>query len=375
MFKKIHSKLLSLATASILGQPPTSDLELYMLRGSVIIDIAGTSLTEDDKKVLAHPLVGGIIYFARNYESVAQITSLSQDIRQHRPDILIAVDQEGGRVQRFKTGFTRLPAMQRFLPLYRKNQQAALSLVEDCGWLMAVELLAVGVDLSFAPVLDVDDNFCQVIADRAFSPKPEEVTELAGAFMRGMQDAGMATTGKHFPGHGSVSGDSHAVSPVDNRTMEKIAQHDLIPFKNLLPSLHAVMPAHIIFPKIDSLPVGFSPYWLQTQLREILCFDGVIFSDDLTMEGAAVAGNYGERAIAAIDAGCDMILVCNNREGVLETLAALDAYPQVNNVEQRNTRIARMQATRKWSVDELQGTHRYTATTTIIGAMTGVTSC
>jgi beta-N-acetylhexosaminidase len=375
MFKKMHSKLLSLATASILGQPPTSDLELYMLRGSVIIDIAGTSLTEDDKKVLAHPLVGGIIYFARNYESVEQITSLSQDIRQHRPDILIAVDQEGGRVQRFKTGFTRLPAMQRFLPLYRKNQQAALSLVEDCGWLMAVELLAVGVDLSFAPVLDVDDDFCQVIADRAFSPKPEEVTELAGAFMRGMQDAGMATTGKHFPGHGSVSGDSHAVSPVDNRTMEQIAQHDLIPFKNLLPSLHAVMPAHIIFPKIDSLPVGFSPYWLQTQLREILCFDGVIFSDDLTMEGAAVAGNYGERAIAAIDAGCDMILVCNNREGVLETLATLDAYPQVNNVEQRNTRIARMQATKKWSVDELQGTHRYTATTTIIGAMTGVTSC
>jgi len=375
MFKKIHSKLLSLATASILGQPPTSDLELYMLRGSVIIDIAGTSLTEDDKKVLAHPLVGGIIYFARNYESVEQITSLSQDIRQHRPDILIAVDQEGGRVQRFKAGFTRLPAMQRFLPLYRKNQQAALSLVEDCGWLMAVELLAVGVDLSFAPVLDVDDNFCQVIADRAFSPKPEEVTELAGAFMRGMQDAGMATTGKHFPGHGSVSGDSHAVSPVDNRTMEQIARHDLIPFKNLLPSLHAVMPAHIIFPKIDSLPVGFSPYWLQTQLREILCFDGVIFSDDLTMEGAAVAGNYGERAIAAIDAGCDMILVCNNREGVLEALAALDSYPQVNNVEQRNTRIARMQATKKWSVDELQGSHRYTATTTIIGAMAGVPSC
>ena len=375
MFKKIHSKLLSLATASILGQPPTSDLELYMLRGSVIIDIAGTSLTEDDKKVLAHPLVGGIIYFARNYESIEQITSLSQDIRQHRPDILIAVDQEGGRVQRFKAGFTRLPAMQRFLPLYRKNQQAALSLVEDCGWLMAVELLAVGVDLSFAPVLDVDDNFCQVIADRAFSPKPEEVTELAGAFMRGMQDAGMATTGKHFPGHGSVSGDSHAVSPVDNRTMEQIARHDLIPFKTLLPSLHAVMPAHIIFPKIDSLPVGFSPYWLQTQLREILCFDGVIFSDDLTMEGAAVAGNYGERAIAAIDAGCDMILVCNNREGVLEALAALDSYPQVNNVEQRNTRIARMQATKKWSVDELQSSHRYTATTTIIGAMTGVPSC
>jgi beta-N-acetylhexosaminidase len=346
-----------------------------MVHGPVIIDIAGTSLTDDDKKVLAHPLVGGIIYFARNYQSVEQITSLSRDIRQLRPDILIGVDQEGGRVQRFKTGFTRLPAMQRFLPLYRKNQEAALSLVEDCGWLMAVELLAVGVDLSFAPVLDVDDNFCQVISDRAFSSNPEEVSELAGAFMRGMQDAGMATTGKHFPGHGGVTGDSHAVSPVDKRTMEKITEHDLIPFVKLLPSLNAVMPAHIIFPSIDPLPVGFSSYWLQVQLREKLCFDGVIFSDDLTMEGAAVAGNYGERAIAAIDAGCDMILVCNNRDGALEALSALEQSPQVTNAEQTNLRIARMQATKKWAFDELLGTHRYTATTTIIGAMTGVTSC
>ncbi|MFT7389618.1 MAG: beta-N-acetylhexosaminidase [Candidatus Endobugula sp.] len=342
-----------------------------MFRGSVLIDILGTSLTDDDKNLLAHPSVGGIIYFARNYQSVEQITSLSHDIRQHRPDILIGVDQEGGRVQRFKTGFTRLPAMQRFLPLYRKNQPATLSLVEDCGWLMAVELLAVGVDFSFAPVLDVDDDFCPVIADRAFSPKPKEVTELAGAFMRGMHDAGMASTGKHFPGHGSVFGDSHAVSPVDNRNMAEIAQHDLIPFIDLLPSLNAVMPAHIVFPKIDSLPVGFSAYWLQTQLRQKLCFDGVIFSDDLTMEGAAVAGSYGERAIAAIDAGCDMVLICNNREGALEALSALDGHPPLYNEEQRNARIVQMQATKHWSFDTLTSTQRHIKTTAILEAITG----
>jgi beta-N-acetylhexosaminidase len=342
-----------------------------MPRGSVMIDIAGITLTDDDKQLLQHPHVGGVIYFSRNYESPSQISALSASIRQCRPDILIAVDQEGGRVQRFKSGFTRLPAMQRFLPLFRKNADAAQSLIENCGWLMAVELLAVGVDFSFAPVLDVDDDFCKVIADRSFSSNPEEVSALAGAFIRGMNDAGMAATGKHFPGHGSVAGDSHEVSPTDNRTLLDIASKDLIPFKALLSSLNGIMPAHIVFPQVDSLPVGFSPYWLQTQLRDELNFDGVIFSDDLTMEGAAVAGNYGERAIAALKAGCDMVLVCNNRDGALEALAVLNNYDNTNNSEQISKRIATMQPKKTWHIEDLEQNERYIKTRAILTAMTG----
>jgi len=368
-----------------------------MALGSVMIDIEGTALTTEDRQLLQHPSVGGVIYFSRNYESPDQISTLSADIRRCRPEILIAVDQEGGRVQRFRAGFTRLPAMQRFLPLFHKNADAALSLVENCGWLMAVELLAVGVDFSFAPVLDVDDNFCKVIADRSFSSDPDEVTALAGAFMRGMKDAGMATTGKHFPGHGSVAGDSHAVSPTDNRTLDEIHLKDLIPFNALLPSLNAVMPAHIIFPQLDSLPVGFSSYWLQTQLRNELHFDGVIFSDDLTMEGAAVAGNYGERAIAALSAGCDMVLVCNNRKGALEALAAVERYTggesnksdenieRVDNAEsakrseQSSKRILSMQpnpALRPKDLENIENmaslekSERYVKTRAILNAMT-----
>lgn len=346
-----------------------------MSLGPVIIDIEGTTLTDDDKNLLSHPLVGGVIYFSRNYSSPEQITALSRDIRQCRPDILIAVDQEGGRVQRFKEGFTRLPAMQRFLPLYRKNQQAALSLVENCGWLMAVELLSVGVDISFAPVLDVDDHHCDVIADRSFSPKPKEVTLLAEAWMRGMRDAGMATTGKHFPGHGSVTGDSHLVSPIDNRSWDEICQHDLVPFTALLPQLQAVMPAHVIFPNVDKYPVGFSSHWLQNILRKNLAFNGVIFSDDLTMEGAAVAGDYGDRAIAALEAGCDMVLVCNNRAGAISALAALEHYSPLNTFEQHRERIMKMKAIKSWSGIALKENSRYIKTTAILKALTtGVAS-
>ncbi|MGS2717516.1 beta-N-acetylhexosaminidase [Eionea flava] len=341
-----------------------------MSLGPVIIDIEGTALTSDDKNLLAHPLVGGVIYFSRNYSSPEQIAALSKDIRQCRPDILIAVDQEGGRVQRFKEGFTRLPAMQRFLPLFRKNSQAALALVENCGWLMAVELLSVGVDISFSPVLDVDDKQCDVIADRSFSPKPEEVTLLAGAWMRGMRDAGMATTGKHFPGHGSVVGDSHLVSPIDNRSWDEICHHDLIPFADLLPQLQAVMPAHVIFPNVDKHPVGFSSHWLQNVLRQKLAFDGVVFSDDLTMEGAAVAGSYGDRAISALEAGCDMVLVCNNREGALSTLGTLENYQSLTHVEQSRERIMKMKALKRWSVSALKTNSRYIKTAAILNAMT-----
>ncbi len=289
--------------------------------GPIMLDLAGTVLQDAEKELLLHPYVGGVIYFGRNYESPAQIKALSDSIREIRPELLIAVDQEGGRVQRFIQGFTRLPAMQKFLPLYRKNTKACLAMVKNSGWLMASELLAVGVDFSFAPVLDVDDNKCSIVADRSFSPKPFEVTALAAAWMEGMHEAGMATTGKHFPGHGSVTVDSHLTQPVDTREFADIAKHDLVPFVELLPSLDAIMPAHIVFPNIDANnTVGFSAYWLQTILRGDLGFKGVIFSDDLSMKGAHSVGGYLARAQHALNAGCDMILVCNSREGVLELL-------------------------------------------------------
>jgi beta-N-acetylhexosaminidase len=293
--------------------------------GPVMIDLVGKALQDDEKLLLSHPLVGGVIYFARNYESPLQIKTLSNSIRDIRPGLLIAVDQEGGRVQRFIEGFTRLPAMQKFLPLYRKNADACLSMVKNSGWLMATELLAVGVDFSFAPVLDTDDHRCDVIANRSFSPKPEEVSALAAAWIAGMHEAGMATTGKHFPGHGSVLSDSHLTQPVDLREFVDIANHDLIPFVELLESLDAIMPAHILFPNIDAEhTVGFSSYWLRSILRKDLGFKGVIFSDDLSMQGAASVGGFLERAKHALEAGCDMVLVCNNRDGVNEVLNNLD---------------------------------------------------
>jgi beta-N-acetylhexosaminidase len=311
-----------------------------MSLGPVMIDLAGIVLQDDEKVLLSHPLVGGVIYFARNYESPLQIKALSDTIRQVRPELLIAVDQEGGRVQRFLEGFTRLPSMQKFLPLYRKNAQACLGIVKNCGWIMASELLAVGVDFSFAPVLDVDDKHCDVIADRSFSPLPAEVSVLAAAWMAGMHDAGMATTGKHFPGHGSVTTDSHLSQPEDARAFDEIASHDLIPFVELFDSLDAIMPAHILFPRVDAEhTVGFSSYWLRSVLREDLGFNGVIFSDDLSMQGAAAVGSFLARAQHALTAGCDMVLICNNRDGVNEVLEHLHFS---NNAEDHRVRLHRL---------------------------------
>ncbi len=339
-----------------------------MALGPVIVDIEGTHLTEADRQLLQHPLVGGLIYFARNFESANQIAQLSASIKALRPELLIAVDQEGGRVQRFKEGFTRLPAMQQFLPLYRKNADAALSLVQDCGWLMAAELLSVGVDFSFAPVLDVDDSHCEVIANRSFSPVAEEATALASAFMKGMNEAGMATTGKHFPGHGSVSGDSHKVLPRDSRSLAEIEEKDLVPFKALIDTVDALMPAHIIFEKIDpNQPVGFSSHWLQTILRQKMGFQGVIFSDDLTMEGAAIAGGYGERAQAALDAGCDIALICNNRQGAEEALAHLENHYSIS--EEQSQHLQKMASRQTYHFDMLKGDERYMRARAILNVM------
>jgi beta-N-acetylhexosaminidase len=352
-----------------------------MSLGPIIIDLAGTVLQDDEKALLSHPLVGGVIYFARNYESPLQIKTLSDAIRQIRPELLIAVDQEGGRVQRFMEGFTRLPAMQKFLPLYRKNKQACLGIVKNCGWLMASELLAVGVDFSFAPVLDVDDSGCDVIANRSFSPNPAEVSILAGAWMTGMHEAGMATTGKHFPGHGSVTSDSHLTQPIDSREFAEIAVHDLVPFVELFESLDAIMPAHILFPNVDAEhTVGFSSYWLRSILREDLGFKGVIFSDDLSMQGAASVGGFLTRAQHALNAGCDMVLICNNRDGVNEVLNNLhfsitdDDYPKW--LHRLSTMSAHYRADHKslkqshLSIDALQKELRWQLTQQIVSVLT-----
>lgn len=307
--------------------------------GPVMLDLRGTTLAPDEEHLLAHPQVGGLILFSRNYESLEQLSELILTIRAERPDIVIAVDQEGGRVQRFRKGFTRLPPMQHLGRLCEGGESAGLQLARDCGWLMASELLSAGLDMSFAPVLDIDASYSKVIGDRSFSPESATVIAAAQAFIRGMHDAGMASTGKHFPGHGSVVADSHLELPVDHRSLSEIEAHDLKPFRALVDELDAVMPAHLLIPAVDSNPVGFSRVWLQDILRQELQFDGVIFSDDLSMAGAACAGGFPERARLALEAGCDVALVCNNQpqaQAVLDDLGV----SQIDNAG----RLARMRA-------------------------------
>lgn len=290
--------------------------------GTLIIDVADKTLSAEDREILAHPLVGGVILFTRNYDSREQLTHLCQQIRQaSQHPLLIMVDQEGGRVQRFISEFTRLPPMDSFGQLYDNNPQAACRLAQECGWLMATELLSVGIDLSFAPVLDLNKGLCSVIGDRSFHADPEVVIMLASAFIRGMQEAGMAATGKHFPGHGAVTLDSHLTLPVDDREMSEIEQTDMLPFTHLVNAgMSAVMAAHIVFPRVDALPVGFSRVWLHDILRKRLGFTGVLFSDDLHMEGANISANYADRMLATKEAGCDFALICNYRPGVIQVL-------------------------------------------------------
>ncbi len=279
--------------------------------GVLMLDLVGLQLSPDEQRMLQRPEVGGVILFSRNFASVSQLQSLVGAIRACQPALLIAVDQEGGRVQRFKDGFTRLPAMHSFGLLHGKDPQLALDLAQTCGWLMAAELLGCGVDFSFAPVLDLYRASSRVIADRAFAADAHVATELARAFIHGMHSAGMKATGKHFPGHGTVEADSHTEIPVDDRSAAVIAAADLIPFAQCSKLLDAVMPAHVIYPQVDSQCAGFSRKWLQEILRGELAFTGVIFSDDLTMAAAETAGTIEQRADAALQAGCDMLLVCN----------------------------------------------------------------
>lgn len=288
------------------------------MHGSLMLDIAGTWLTAEDRHLLRQPEVGGLILFARNIENPRQVLALCRAIRAVRPDILLAVDQEGGRVQRLRNEFVRLPAMREFA-----TRADALELAETCGWVMATEVLGVGLDISFAPVLDLDYQRSAVVGSRAFEGEPQRAAELAGAFIRGMHSAGMAATGKHFPGHGWAEADSHVAIPVDERSLDELRARDMLPFRQLARELDAVMPAHVIYPQVDDKPGGFSRRWLQDILRGELGFHGVIFSDDLSMAGAHVVGDAASRIEAALMAGCDMGLVCNDRGAAELALSAL----------------------------------------------------
>jgi len=282
----------------------------------LIIDIAGTMLTEVDRARLAHPLVGGLILFARNWRDRRQLTALTAEIKTLRDDLLICVDHEGGRVQRFRTdGFTHLPPMRALGELWMRDALAATDAATACGHVLASELRACGVDLSFTPVLDLDHGPSGVIGDRAFHRDARVVTMLAKSVMHGLLQAGMAACGKHFPGHGFVAADSHVDVPIDRRTLKAILAEDAAPYGWLSTSLQSVMPAHVIYPRVDALPAGFSTRWLQDILRGQLAFNGAIFSDDLSMAGARrVDGrelSYAEAATLALNAGCDMVLLCN----------------------------------------------------------------
>jgi beta-N-acetylhexosaminidase len=302
----------------------------------LVIDIAGTSLSAKDRKRLKHPLVGGLILFARNWESRAQLTELCRSIKRVRPDVLICVDHEGGRVQRFKTdGFTHLPPMRVLGQLWSQDDRGgpgsgvlrAMRAATASGYVLGAELRACGVDLSFTPVLDLDYGQSGVIGDRAFDADARVVSVLAKSLMHGLLQSGMANCGKHFPGHGFVKADSHTDVPVDRRSLKTILQADAAPYDWLSADLKSVMPAHVIYPKVDSRPAGFSSRWLHDILRAQLGFSGLIFSDDLSMAGARVVDGQAvsttQAAVLALNAGCDMVLLCNQSLGEGQEVDAL----------------------------------------------------
>jgi beta-N-acetylhexosaminidase len=299
-----------------------------MSHGPLMFDLSGVELSPEEREMLGHPAAGGVILFSRNFESPEQIQELIRQIHSLRkPELLIAVDQEGGRVQRFREGFVRLPPASWFGEMHTTNGKQARKTAQAVGWLMAAELRAVGVDFSFAPVLDLGRGNSSVIGDRSFHARPTVVSELAHSWMLGVHEAGMAAVGKHFPGHGGVEEDSHHTLPIDKRRPEDIWMDDMLPFARMIEhGLEAIMPAHVIYENLSPELAGFSSFWLQEVLRGKLGFQGVIFSDDLTMAAADVAGDFNDRAMAALEAGCDMILVCNNHAGAAQVLEALKEH-------------------------------------------------
>ena len=300
-----------------------------MNKASLMIDIEGPFLNQEDIELIGSPHVGGLILFERNFLDRNQITDLCFEIKSKKPEIIIAVDQEGGRVQRFKKGFSQIPPMQRLGDLVSYDKHAGLDLCKNAGWLIASELIASGIDLSFSPVLDLDQDLSSIIGDRAFSDQIDIVIECARAFIFGMNEAGMACVGKHFPGHGSISEDSHLEKPIDRRAFNEIEKKDLIPFKELINNLDGIMTAHILFPEVDERITTFSKIWIKQILKEQMKFEGMIFSDDLSMEGTNEFKSFYDKTKNAIISGCEMILICNNREGAKDALK----YFEENKIE------------------------------------------
>ncbi|GMR07639.1 MAG: beta-N-acetylhexosaminidase [Gammaproteobacteria bacterium] len=331
-----------------------------MTLGPLMFDLRGPQLQPEEKEMLLHPLTGGVILFSRNFESAEQLASFSEEIHKLRtPRLLIAVDHEGGRVQRFREGFTLLPAVTRLGEIYDNDVKKAKQLAEQTGWLMAIELRAVGVDFSFAPVLDVDRGVSTVIGDRAFHKNPQVIAELAHAYMHGMQKSGMAAVGKHFPGHGNVEADTHTDIAIDRRGYADISSEDLVPFERMVRyGLPAIMTAHVQYSEVDPLAATFSRFWLREVLRKRLEFQGVIFSDDLSMHAAKNAGSMSDRAAMALDAGCDMVLVCNDPGGAALVLDELgDSHDAASHM-----RLVRLHGTRGMTLKSLRRDQQWSQT-------------
>ncbi|EIJ71804.1 beta-N-acetylhexosaminidase [Pasteurella bettyae] len=327
---------------------------------TLLMDLKGQELQQEEIELLEHPLVAGLILFTRNFYDREQIQALIKDIRQRvKKPLLITVDQEGGRVQRFRNGFTQLPAMQAFAAMI-EDPKLQLETAKEAGWLMAAEMAALDIDLSFAPVLDLGHE-CRAIGDRSFNSEIETVIPLASAFIDGMHLAGMATTGKHFPGHGHVLADSHLETPYDERPSKVIFEQDIQPFKQLIAQnkLDAVMPAHVIYSQCDSQPASGSSYWLQEVLRKQLGFQGAIFSDDLGMKGAHFMGDFVARSEKALAAGCDLLLLCNEPEGVIQVLDGLKFSENQPHFEARQQRLTSLFKKKSFSWNELTKTSRW----------------
>lgn len=337
---------------------------------TLLIDLNGLELTQEEVELLEHPLVAGLILFTRNFYDREQVTELVNSVRQRvKKPLLITVDQEGGRVQRFRGGFTQLPAMQSFAQCYcdplQQNQMA-----QEAGWQMAAEMTALGIDLSFAPVLDLGHQ-CKAIGDRSFHEDQQQVTRLAGYFIEGMRQIGMATTGKHFPGHGHVLADSHLETPRDERAKVEIFAQDIQPFQWLIEQkkLDAIMPAHVIYTQCDTQPASGSCYWLQEVLRGQLGFQGAIFSDDLGMKGANFMGDVVQRCQQSLSAGCDLLLLCNEREGVIQVLDKFKPQESAAQATQRRQRLQTLFNPRTLSWRELEKQARWQKNREILTAL------